>query len=90
MSARERALLLRFVTSCERAPLLGFDAISPPFRLHRIPVSSDSELLPTAATCKLPTYRLQLSQGDEGEDSAGDQRGRSTRAINEGVGFELT
>jgi ubiquitin-protein ligase E3 C len=60
LDAREQALLLRFVTSCQRPPPLGFEQLQPPFCLQRIPVSSDDEKLPSAATCfntlKLPTY----------------------------------
>jgi ubiquitin-protein ligase E3 C len=60
MTAQERAALLKFVTSCERAPNLGFEALSPPFCLHRVPISRDDEKLPSASTCfnqlKLPTY----------------------------------
>lgn len=60
LDAREQALLLRFVTSCPRPPPLGFEHLHPPFCLQRIPVSSDDEKLPSAATCfntlKLPTY----------------------------------
>ncbi|RKP15406.1 hypothetical protein BJ684DRAFT_7045 [Piptocephalis cylindrospora] len=51
-------LLLRFVTSCERAPLLGFSELEPRFCIH--PSSSSQDRLPTASTCvnmlKLPSY----------------------------------
>ena len=57
---REKNLLLKFVTSCEREPLLGFSMLTPPFTIQVVPVQSDDERLPTAATCfntlKLPTY----------------------------------
>lgn len=60
MNDRERAALLRFVTSCERPPPLGFESMQPPFCLHRVGIRSDEERLPTASTCfntlKLPTY----------------------------------
>lgn len=60
MNDRERAALLRFVTSCERPPPLGFESMQPPFCLHRVGIRSDGERLPTASTCfntlKLPTY----------------------------------
>lgn len=60
MSPKEKAALLRFVTSCERPPPLGFESMHPPFCLHRVGIRSDGERLPTASTCfntlKLPTY----------------------------------
>lgn len=60
MSAKEKAALLRFVTSCERPPPLGFESMQPPFCVHRVGIRSDGERLPTASTCfntlKLPTY----------------------------------
>lgn len=60
MNPKEKAALLRFVTSCERPPPLGFESMQPPFCLHRVGIRSDGERLPTASTCfntlKLPTY----------------------------------
>ncbi|CAN0375289.1 unnamed protein product, partial [Ectocarpus fasciculatus] len=60
MNAKEKAALLRFVTSCERPPPLGFESMQPPFCVHRVGIRSDGERLPTASTCfntlKLPTY----------------------------------
>lgn len=60
MSPKEKAALLRFVTSCERPPPLGFESMQPPFCVHRVGIRSDGERLPTASTCfntlKLPTY----------------------------------
>lgn len=60
MSPQHQTKLLRFVTSCSRAPLLGFSHLQPPFTLHKVHVRSDGEKLPTASTCfntlKLPTY----------------------------------
>jgi len=48
---------LMFITSCSRAPLLGFKNLYPKFCIHRVP---DSTRLPTSATCanlfKLPDY----------------------------------
>jgi ubiquitin-protein ligase E3 C len=59
MSAEDRALLVKFVTACERPPMLGFSNLSPPFTIQRVSVSDDLRL-PTASTCfnvlKLPTY----------------------------------
>ena len=62
MSAEDKALLVKFVTSCERPPSLGFAALQPPFTIQRVECSDDSRL-PTASTCfnilKLPTYSSQ-------------------------------
>ncbi|CEM29655.1 unnamed protein product [Vitrella brassicaformis CCMP3155] len=58
MDKNERAAFLMFVTSCSRAPLLGFQNLTPPFSIHRV---NDTTRLPTASTCanllKLPDYR---------------------------------
>lgn len=63
MSPKEKAALLRFVTSCERPPPLGFESMQPPFCVHRVGIRSDGERLPTASTCfntlKLPTYSTE-------------------------------
>ncbi|CAE7330384.1 UPL6 [Symbiodinium natans] len=60
MSPQHQTKLLRFVTSCSRAPLLGFSHLQPPFTVHKVHIRSDGEKLPTASTCfntlKLPTY----------------------------------
>ncbi|KAI0237012.1 ubiquitin-protein ligase (E3) [Massospora cicadina] len=52
------ALLLKFVTSCSRPPLLGFKALSPPLCIRD--AGTDDGRLPTASTCvnllKLPIY----------------------------------
>ena len=62
-SPAQQALFLRFVTSCERSPLLGFSMLNPNFCIHRVPIMHDDEKLPSASTCfntlKLPTYSSQ-------------------------------
>ncbi|CAE7696923.1 unnamed protein product, partial [Symbiodinium microadriaticum] len=62
MSEADRALLVKFVTSCERPPSLGFGDLNPPFTIQRVDCNDDSRL-PTASTCfnilKLPTYSSQ-------------------------------
>jgi ubiquitin-protein ligase E3 C len=79
----ERALLLRFVTGCERAPLFGFQNLHPPFSIIRMRIDSDSERLPTASTCvnllRLPQYSSQRVM-----------REKLILAIKSGTGFELT
>ncbi|CAM9253705.1 unnamed protein product, partial [Discosporangium mesarthrocarpum] len=83
MDDRERAALLRFVTSCERPPPLGFESLQPPFCLHRVGVRSDAERLPTASTCfntlKLPTYSSEKVM-----------REKLLTSIFSGTGFELS
>ena len=59
--AQQRGALLRFVTSCSRAPLGGFAFLEPPLTLQKVPCAapplaflagSDVERLPTAgAVC---------------------------------------
>jgi len=79
----EKALLLKFVTSCERPPLLGFKSLEPKFCLHRIPVSGDNNRLVSASTCfntlKLPTY-----------SSKAVLRKKLLLSISSGAGFELS
>eukprot|EP00913_Durusdinium_trenchii_P011739 g11025.t1 len=57
LGAEDLGRFLMFVTSCSRAPLLGFKNLNPKFCVHRVP---DGERLPTSATCanllKLPDY----------------------------------
>jgi ubiquitin-protein ligase E3 B len=56
----ERCLLLKFVTSCSRAPLLGFKYLQPTFIIHKVSCDTslwaaiggqDVERLPSASTC---------------------------------------
>ncbi|XP_057818767.2 E3 ubiquitin-protein ligase UPL7 isoform X1 [Cryptomeria japonica] len=88
----ERSILLKFVTSCSRAPLLGFKHLQPPFTIHKVvcdtPVwamigGQDVERLPSASTCyntlKLPTYK-RLST----------LRNKLLYAIQANAGFELS
>jgi len=79
-SNEDRAKFLMFVTSCSRAPLLGYASLRPPFCIHRVP---DNDRLPTASTCanllKLPDY----------SDKA-RLRVKLIQAINQGQGFHLS
>lgn len=93
MAAPDRALLLRFVTSCPRPPLGGFRDLTPPFTLHKVDEEAsvfatlggaDVSRLPSASTCfnmlKLPNYRR-----------AGTLRDKLLYAIrNNTSGFELS
>jgi len=53
---QQQAKLLKFVTSCSRPPLLGFQLLEPPFCIHQ----KTTPGLPSATTCvnqlKLPPY----------------------------------
>jgi ubiquitin-protein ligase E3 C len=80
-SDSERQQLLLFATSCSRAPLLGFAALSPKFCINVSDGSSSS--LPTASTCmnllRLPRYR-----------SKANLREKVLVAISSQSGFELS
>ncbi|KAJ8437206.1 hypothetical protein Cgig2_007556 [Carnegiea gigantea] len=89
---RERCALLKFVTSCSRAPLLGFKHLQPTFTIHKVACDvplwaamggQDVERLPSASTCyntlKLPTYKR-----------ASTLRTKLLYAINSNAGFELS
>eukprot|EP00557_Chaetoceros_sp_GSL56_P007737 CAMPEP_0176505780 /NCGR_PEP_ID=MMETSP0200_2-20121128/16685_1 /TAXON_ID=947934 /ORGANISM="Chaetoceros sp., Strain GSL56" /LENGTH=1269 /DNA_ID=CAMNT_0017905373 /DNA_START=111 /DNA_END=3920 /DNA_ORIENTATION=+ len=81
-NGKQRAQLLRFVTSCERPPPLGFASMNPPFTIQRIPFINDDQL-PTASTCfnilKLPAYTSEKILRD-----------RLLYSIQSCSGFELT
>lgn len=89
---KERCALLKFVTSCSRAPLLGFKHLQPTFTIHKVACDvplwaamggQDVERLPSASTCyntlKLPTYKR-----------ASTLRTKLLYAINSNAGFELS
>ncbi|KAI9153180.1 hypothetical protein LWI28_007303 [Acer negundo] len=88
----ERCLLLKFVTSCSRGPLLGFKHLQPSFTIHKVACDTslwatlggqDVDRLPSASTCyntlKLPTYKR-----------SGTLREKLLYAINSNAGFELS
>ncbi|CAM9839352.1 unnamed protein product [Chrysoparadoxa australica] len=56
----EQGQFLKFVTSCSRQPLLGFQHLSPPLCIQKVPAGPRGDRLPSAATCmnllKLPQY----------------------------------
>ncbi|KAK7245012.1 hypothetical protein RIF29_39842 [Crotalaria pallida] len=89
---KERCMLLKFVTSCSRAPLLGFKYLQPAFTIHKVACDvplwatiggQDVDRLPSASTCyntlKLPTYKRP-----------GTLRTKLLYAINSNAGFELS
>ncbi|KHN84762.1 Ubiquitin-protein ligase E3B [Toxocara canis] len=49
-SVEERHLFLKFVTSCSRAPLLGFAYLEPPFSIRCVEVSDDQDQGDTLAS----------------------------------------
>jgi len=83
MPSKSQRDLLRFVTSCERPPPLGFGSMNPPFTIQRISIANDDDKLPSASTCfntlKLPTYSSEKVL-----------REKLVYAIESGSGFELT
>jgi len=83
MTSKQQANLLRFVTSCERPPPLGFATLTPPFTIQRVGIMRDGDKLPTASTCfnvlKLPTYSSEKVMKE-----------RLIYAIESGAGFELS
>jgi len=91
-SPGDRAALLKFVTSCSRAPLGGFAFMNPPFTIHKVPCAAplmavvagrDVDRLPSASTCyntlKLPNFRR-----------AATMREKLLYSIHSGAGFELS
>lgn len=77
---KEKRLLLKFVTSCSRPPLLGFKELEPPFTIQD---AVNTDRLPSASTCmnllKLPPFK--------DEDVLKE---KLLYAVNSGTGFELS
>jgi len=77
----DKRLLLKFVTSCSRPPLLGFKDLDPLFCIQN--AGSEPDRLPTASTCmnllKLPDFKS--------EDVL---KKKLSYAIQSGAGFELS
>jgi hypothetical protein len=82
LTPADRSLVVKFVTSCERPPSLGFSALQPPFTIQRVDCN-DNLRLPTASTCfnclKLPTYSTQEILKE-----------RLLTSIRSGAGFDLS
>ena len=86
LAPSDQSKLLKFITACSRAPLLGFSHLQPPLCIQMAgsvldPAATDR--LPTAATCmnllKLPPYR-----------SAHEIREKLLYAANHATGFDLS
>ena len=77
---KEKQLLLKFVTSCSRPPLLGFGELHPPFTILS---AKQTDYLPSASTCmnllKLPMFT-----------DASIMKEKLKYAISSGSGFELS
>lgn len=80
LELEEQAKMLQFVTSCPRAPLLGFAYLLPGFCIHR---AEGDARLPTASTCmnllKLPQYK-----------SLDVMRDKIRYALQSNAGFDLS
>ncbi|TPX30115.1 hypothetical protein SmJEL517_g06248 [Synchytrium microbalum] len=80
-SEEEKQLLLKFVTSCARPPLLGFGALRPLLCIRN--AGDEEERLPSASTCvnllKLPAYK-----------SAEKLNQKLIYAITSNAGFDLS
>ncbi len=78
----EQSKLLKFVTSCPRQPLMGFQSLQPAFTISKMDVDNPDEKLPTASTCfnifRLPPY-----------SNAKVMKLRVLYAVNSNAGFEL-
>lgn len=83
---QQQRQFLKFVTSCSRAPLLGFAYLEPQVCVQMsggMLQQGSTQRLPTAATCmnllKLPPYR-----------TVKEMREKLLYAISAGAGFELS
>ena len=76
----QRKLLLKFVTSCSRPPLLGFKELYPPFCVLS---AGHEDRLPSASTC-MNLLKLPMFTDYETMHS------RLLYAISSGAGFELS
>ncbi|CAD5111600.1 DgyrCDS895 [Dimorphilus gyrociliatus] len=79
LTDKQRRLLLKFVTSVSRPPLLGFKELHPKFCIHKSPI----DRLPTASTC-MNLLKLPECQNKE------DLLKKLLIAIESNSGFELS
>ncbi|KAI9806028.1 MAG: hypothetical protein M1833_004435 [Piccolia ochrophora] len=81
LSDTERRMVLKFVTSTPRSPLLGFGQLNPRFSIRD--AGTDQDRLPSTSTCvnllKLPRYT-----------NASQLREKLLYAVNSGAGFDLS
>lgn len=76
----QKKMLLKFVTSCSRPPLLGFKELNPSFCIQS---SGSDDRMPTASTC-LNLLKLPLIKDEE------TLRKKLVAAIEQQAGFELS
>lgn len=84
LTEADRRAFLAFVTSVPRPPLLGFASLTPRFGIQRVPITADSDKLPTASTC-FALLKLPFAYTSEAV-----LRDKLLLAIHAGAGFELT
>ncbi|KAI0039666.1 HECT-domain-containing protein [Auriscalpium vulgare] len=81
LNPEQRRLMVRFVTSVGRPPLLGFKELVPNFSIRD--AGEDQSRLPTSSTCvnllKLPRYKSEKVLKD-----------KLLQAITSGAGFDLS
>lgn len=96
MGSEDQGMLLRFVTSCSRQPLLGFGQLNPSFAIQQtaayaslyhnaggVPEPGEAPRLPSAATC-MNLLKLPLY------DSVDTLKEKLLYAIRSNSGFELS
>ncbi|XP_033627556.1 ubiquitin-protein ligase E3B-like [Asterias rubens] len=59
LTSAERALFLKFVTSCSKPPLLGFAHLEPPFSIRCVEVSDDQDTGDTVGSVLRGFLRIQ-------------------------------
>lgn len=83
MTLSDQGMFLKFVTSCPRPPLGGFQLLHPKFCIQEISFDIENPRLPSSATCmnllKLPRYK-----------SKEQLREKLLYAISSNSGFELS
>ena len=69
-SPEEQGQFLKFVTSCSRPPLLGFERLNPPICVQRVPDGEEGRL-PSSATCMnlLKVGTWAVGHGGQGYNS---------------------
>ncbi|XP_968359.1 ubiquitin-protein ligase E3C [Tribolium castaneum] len=76
----QKKMLLKFVTSCSRPPLLGFKELNPQFCIQS---SGSEDRMPTASTC-LNLLKIPIIKEEE------VLRNKLLQAIEQQAGFELS
>ncbi|KAI7846263.1 hypothetical protein COHA_000243 [Chlorella ohadii] len=103
LSQEDQRSLLKFVTSCSRAPLGGFKHLHPPLTIHKVDCGAsllaavggkDVDRLPTASTCsntlKASACEQQTTTCLPNFRRSATLREKLLYAIKSGAGFELS